>query len=74
MQTTTTRRITVLNLTAALPGTHPRWWERRLPKLRELGLLRRVGRYHFGDFNVIAAAVMAGALDRTATEVRCEAL
>ena len=57
MQTPATRRIT------AIPGTSPRWWERRFRRLRELGLLRRAGRYQFGDFAVIAAALMAGALD-----------
>ena len=63
MDVATPRRITPRILAEAIAGTHPRWWERRMSLLRRVGLVHRVGRYHLGRLDEIAAAVMAGKLD-----------
>jgi len=61
------RRLTPRDLAVAVPGTSRRWWERRLPRLRELGLLARAGRYYVGRLDAITDALMSGTLDDGAT-------
>jgi hypothetical protein len=56
------RRLTVRDLADRL-GRSERFWERRRPALRRLGLLTKNGRADFGDIERIAAAVMAGTLE-----------
>lgn len=57
------QRISARDLARLIPGTHQSWWERRLPRLRALGLVTKRGRYHFADVERLRAALIDNSID-----------
>ena len=49
------RQLTAQQLADMFPGTSRVWWQRRFSELRDAGVLRKIGRKHFGRPERVAA-------------------